>query len=169
MKRYGMLFLLGVLTLTSCAQQQKAPNGPNKKEVPAGKGSAVNTTGDQLVFARELATFRGQWMGTLTYLDYQSGEPYTMKANIRIDQATPGSDSFQLVYEYPNEPKANSTGRLVISDNGRMLNGETVIKKTWGDDQLLIITEKDGEDDDKKALIRHTYTITSHSFTFQGG
>ena len=45
----------------------------------------------------------GKWKGSLTYLDYTSGKPYTMPAWVEI---VPGKSQVVLGYEYPNEPKA---------------------------------------------------------------
>ena len=33
---------------------------------------------------KELSNSLGNWEGNLTYLDYSSGKPYTMSANIKI-------------------------------------------------------------------------------------
>ena len=33
---------------------------------------------------KDLAASTGSWQGKLTYLDYSSGKPYTMPANIKI-------------------------------------------------------------------------------------
>jgi hypothetical protein len=34
---------------------------------------------------KDLSNSAGRWEGKLTYLDYSSGKPYTMLANINID------------------------------------------------------------------------------------
>jgi hypothetical protein len=38
----------------------------------------------QLVQVKDLSSSVGNWEGTLTYLDYSSGKPFTMLANIKI-------------------------------------------------------------------------------------
>ena len=48
---------------------------------------------------KDLATSVGNWEGNLTYLDYSSGKPFTMLANIKISLTTPGinNNTFQFL------------------------------------------------------------------------
>lgn len=109
----------------------------------------------------------GKWKGTLTYLDYTSGKPYTMPCNITVSKNESNSKSLIIAYEYPNEPKANGKDTLLISADGTMLDGATVISKQKTKKVLEIITEKNGVDgnDRKNAIIRHIYFIEKNSFS----
>ncbi len=103
----------------------------------------------------------GKWKGTLTYLDYTSGKPYTMPCNITVRPA--GSDPKQLVfiYEYPNEPRANGNDTLFISEDGKTANGYNLVSKNKANGLLKIVAEKNGVDgnENRKAVLRYTYTI----------
>lgn len=108
----------------------------------------------------------GSWKGTLTYIDYSSGKPYTMPAEVEIQQIGQ-STSFICSHLYPDEPKANSADTLSISDKGKTLNKEMVKRKTkLANGDLEISTEYvsiDGNDN-KPATIRITYTIGTKVF-----
>jgi len=105
----------------------------------------------------------GEWQGSLTYLDYQTGEPYTMPANLVVK---PGGNEYGLIlqYIYPNEPKANSSETIEMSSDGSKLNKHTVTSRQERDGQIEIHTEHMGKDNDKKALIRHIYIMGTNSF-----
>ena len=111
------------------------------------------------ISSKELQPAIGQWKGTLTYLDYQSGKPYTMPAKILVTNEKEGSNSFTLFFEYPDEPKANAKDTLTISKKGTVIDGCRVVEKKQADGNLVLITEKKGKDDDRKAVLRYTYTI----------
>jgi hypothetical protein len=103
----------------------------------------------------------GSWQGTLTYLDYSSGKPYTMPANIEVKRIKK-TNKFAVSNIYPNEMSANSTDTLTISKDGKYINKELVkSKQTLASGDIEIVTEASGIDgnDDKPAIFRHTYTI----------
>lgn len=108
----------------------------------------------------------GNWKGTLTYLDYQSGKPYEMPANMQIGRIG-RSSAFKFSHSYPNEASANSIDTVSISNNGKVFNSEEVKSvETLKSGELQIITEILGKDgnDDKPALMRHTYLIGGKTF-----
>jgi hypothetical protein len=109
--------------------------------------------------------FIGVWKGTLTYVDYTSGKPYTMPANVSISQI---DKSFNYLFskQYPDEPKANSTDTLHISMNGQRIDDEKITEiKREKDGFIEIITELTSVDgnENKPAIIRHTYKATNIS------
>lgn len=102
----------------------------------------------------------GHWEGSLTYLDYSSGKPFSMPANIAI--ARLGAKQLIFANTYPEEAAANSADTSTIAKNGTMLDEEKLIsKRKLADGNLEIITEYTGPDgnDNLLARIRHTYTI----------
>jgi co-chaperonin GroES (HSP10) len=110
----------------------------------------------------------GKWKGSLTYLDYSSGKPYTMPANVTISKDGNNTHQLILAFEYPDEPKANGNDTLVISSDGLQVDGATVVsKKKTSDGYVVIITEKDGVDgnDNRKAKLRHVYSIGKKKFS----
>jgi hypothetical protein len=44
----------------------------------------------------------GNWTGQLTYLDYSSGKPYTMSADLEIKRI-PNTNEFLFIHTYPKE------------------------------------------------------------------
>jgi hypothetical protein len=54
----------------------------------------------------------GKWTGTLTYLDYSSGKPYTMPANVRISANPFNNRQIIFAFEYYKEPGANGNDTL---------------------------------------------------------
>ena len=109
----------------------------------------------------------GKWQGTLTYLDYSSGKPYTLPCNINISKDESNTQRVIFAYQYPNEPKANGNDTIVISTDGRMIDDELVVLKEKENGSLKIIAERNGVDgnDNKKAVIRHIYSIGKRSFS----
>lgn len=101
----------------------------------------------------------GQMKGTLTYLDYSSGKPYTMPAWITLRKST---GLLIRSLEYPDEPKANQTDTLLIGEKGTFFNGAKLVKKEiLPNGSLQLVTEKAGKDgnDHKSATLRNTYTF----------
>jgi hypothetical protein len=110
----------------------------------------------------------GSLKGTLTYLDYSSGKPFTMPANVTISVYTGKPNGIILALDYPKEPQANGNDTLVISKEGVLLNGGKIVsKKQLADGSLEIIADKEGRDgnDNKKALLRHIYNISKTKFS----
>ena len=108
----------------------------------------------------------GSWVGTLTYLDYSSGKPYTMPANLDIKRIA-NTNSFVFSNIYPNETSANSSDTLKVSKDGKNLNAEIIKSRTHltnGD--VVIITEEKGKDgnDNRTATFRHTYSLSKNTF-----
>jgi hypothetical protein len=116
---------------------------------------------------KDFQTFVGNWKGTLTYLDYSSNKPYTMPADLEVRQSK-NPNVFLFSNLYPDEPKANSSDTLTISDDGKMVNNETVkSKRKLSNGNTEIIAERSGRDgnDNKPALIRMTYTVGKNRYT----
>lgn len=106
------------------------------------------------------------WQGSLTYLDYTTKKPYTMPADMVIEQLGT-SNTFLFKSLYPDEPKANSVDTVIISKDGTMLDDETVkSKKILDNGNLEIITERSGIDGNDKmpAILRYTYIIGQNIF-----
>lgn len=103
----------------------------------------------------------GTWKGFLIYLDYSSDKAVSLPAELVINQIGK-KDKFLFSFFYPDEPNANSTDTITVSTDGKQLNNETVISRTMSTDgEIVIVSGEKGEDgnEDKSALIRHTYTI----------
>jgi hypothetical protein len=114
---------------------------------------------------KDLSNSVGIWEGKLTYLDYSSGKPYTMSANIKIS-LTENEKGYIMEYEYPDEPHENSIDTTYV--NGKLFGKDKIvvfIKTSEGGFKL--VTEIEGEDgnDHKKGILRHTYLLKTNTFS----
>jgi len=118
----------------------------------------------QSLQVKDLSNSVGSWEGKLTYLDYSTGKPYTMSANINISLAE-NKNGYIMEYEYPKEPQANSKDTTFIND---ILFGKDKIVefKKAIDGGFTLVTEIAGKDgnDNKKAVLRHTYILKLNTF-----
>lgn len=109
----------------------------------------------------------GSWKDSLTYIDYNSGKPYTMPENTIIS-VIKSSDNLLLEMIYPDEPKANNKDTLFIAAD-RTMNDKAVIaeKKQLPNGSLQIVAERLGKDgnENKNGIIRKTFTIGKNTFT----
>jgi len=112
----------------------------------------------------DLTRISGEWQGTLTYIDYSTNKPFTMPANVTVEQ---GKNAYQvqLLYKYPNEPNANSKGRIKISKDGSLVNKNKVTSREVLPEQVVKITsEYEGKDNNKSAFIKNVYIFGPNRF-----
>ena len=119
----------------------------------------------QSLQVKDLSNSVGNWEGKLTYMDYSTGKPYTMSANIKIS-LTADNKGYIMGYEYPKEPHANSIDTTYIVDNYFGKDKIVSFKKDASGGYTLV-TEVDGNDgnDNKKAVLRHSYLFKTNSFS----
>jgi hypothetical protein len=140
MKQYkkGLTILFAVFSLNIC----------NAQKLPTSVVSDFN----QLV---------GSWKGALTYLDYSSGKPYTMPADITIKQLDK-TNSFVFYNIYPNETSANSIDTISLSADGKYIDKALIkSRRKLKNGDIEIVAEEKGKDgnDNRNATFRHTYFI----------
>ncbi|MEN9685912.1 MAG: hypothetical protein RLZZ28_1698 [Bacteroidota bacterium] len=128
---------------------------------------ALESGGQQklLISTADFKSAAGYWKGSLTYLDYGSGKPFSMPANVMLSLEK--TKLVVLSNEYPNEPKANNRDSLIISDDGTMLDGAKVVsREILEDGAVKIITQKTGNDgnDHRAALLKYIYILGKNSF-----
>jgi hypothetical protein len=119
----------------------------------------------QSLQVKDLFNSVGSWEGKLTYLDYSTGKPYTMSANIKIS-LTENKNGYIIGYEYPNEPQANSRDTTYIMNN--LFGKDKIVDfKKAADGGFTLVTEIVGKDgnDNKKAILRHTYILKPNTFS----
>jgi hypothetical protein len=101
----------------------------------------------------------GEWKGSITYLDYSNGKPFTMPANTTLVINTK-TDAIILKMIYPDEPKANGNDTLQLSKKGILLDGKEITDVKKSTEGITLITtalnEVDGNDQ-KKCTIKHSY------------
>ena len=124
----------------------------------------INNYSQNNVTTDDLKTLLGEWAGTLTYTDYGTNKPFTMPANLIVNQ---GKNNYQLILNinYPKEPNANSKDKIKISKNGTQLNKLDIKSKVvLPNGQIQITTQYSGKDNGKKALIKNIYIIGTSVF-----
>lgn len=113
------------------------------------------------ITADDLRMLEGaKWSGTLTYLDYSSNKKTSIRSKLTVRRSPEHSGLWWFDYEYPDEPKGNSSSSSTLINDGKVFFDQNVIEKTGLPDKTLrIITTRPGEDNDKKAVFRYTYLI----------
>lgn len=128
---------------------------------------AITESSERMLNSEDFEILLGDWIGSLTYIDYSSKKPYTMPANLTVKQ---GKNKNQLIlfFIYPNEPKANNKDKIMVSKNGQKLNEKVVkSKQVLSKGQVEIITEYNGKDNNKKVIIRNVYILGSKQFVIR--
>lgn len=120
---------------------------------------SINNQAQNSVTPADLEPLLGEWTGSLTYVDYSSNKPYTMPANLTVSQGK-SEHQVSLMYTYPNEPSANSKGKLKISDQGKKLNNEMIVsREVLSDGSVQITTSYNGKDNNKEAMVKGAYIL----------
>ena len=124
----------------------------------------LGSYGQTQITPEDLKLILGTWEGSITYLDYQTNKPFTMAANLIVEQGR-NKNTLVLKNLYPNEPKANNSEKIKVSNNGTMLNKHIVTQREKLENgHIQIQTEHNGKDDNKRAQIRYTYIIGKKIF-----
>ena len=126
---------------------------------------AMGSLSAQSFQIKDLSSSVGSWEGNLTYLDYSSGKPFTMLANIKIS-LTADLKGYIMAYEYPKEPHANAKDTTAIV--GSFFGKDKIVEfKRDSAEGFTLVTEVDGEDgnENKKAILRHQYLLQKNTFT----
>jgi hypothetical protein len=119
----------------------------------------------QRVTITDLSNSVGSWEGKLTYLDYSTAQSITMLANIQIS-LTADNKGYIMSYEYPKEPQANAKDTTYITKD--LFGTDKIVEFTKDTSSgFKMVTEKEGVDgnDNKKAILRHTYTLKSNNYS----
>lgn len=109
----------------------------------------------------------GNWHGTLTYLDYSTGKPFTMPADLKIGRIAK-TNKFSFSNSYPKESNANSIDTMTVAADGKYIDRELIkSRKKLQNGAIQLITEELGKDgnDNKQAILRHTYTFAKNTFS----
>ena len=107
-----------------------------------------------------------KWIGELTYLDYGSKKTVKIRSNVTITRSAADPLAWTFAFEYPDEPKADRTSEVKLSADGTVFDDENVVqRRKLPDGTLSIVTTADGTDDNRKALIRHTYLISKKRYS----
>ncbi len=122
---------------------------------------------DLKTILKDFQKISGSWKGSLTYLDYSSGKPYTMPADMEISRIGT-TNTFAWAHRYPNEPGANSIDTVVLTPDGKYIDRARIrTRRVLPNGDVEVITEETGTDgnDNRPATFRHTYVLGKDLFT----
>ena len=122
------------------------------------------------VSSADIEVLEGEkWIGNLTYLDYGSGKRTRISSNLIVSRKVGSPNVWLFAFEYPDEPKANDTAEVALAEDGRTINGESVVetRRTTNNALLLVVTTKPGTDNGHKAMLRYSYLIGKRSFAIK--
>ena len=148
MKNLSLIIFLGLISSSTLIAQTSVTSGKN------------------VVATNDIENLIGEWAGTLTYIDYNTSNPYTMPCQLEV-KSKKKNQKLLLYYNYPNEPKANGKSKIKISKDRSKVNQKSIISRTkMLDGNTQIITEYSGKDgnDNKRATIRNVYIIGTKNF-----
>jgi hypothetical protein len=114
----------------------------------------------------DLASLEGpKWTGMLTYVDYSSNKSTNIRSDVTVRRKPGDANVWVFSYEYPDEPKANSSAEVSLADGGRKFADASVVeRKMTSDGKLQFVTTKPGTDNGRAALFRYSYVIGAKSF-----
>ena len=147
--------------------------------VAAAAGCAANKAGDgtavkagAAVTAADIDLLTGApWNGTLSYLDYTSRKQTTIKSSLVVARLPSRPDSafaWDMRVGYADEPQANSGETAVLSRGGHVFrDGEVLERTVLPDGSVRVITERDGEDDNRDARFRFVYLLGREQCSIQ--
>jgi hypothetical protein len=108
------------------------------------------------------------WRGTLTYLDYKSQKPVTLKSTLRVSRAKDEEPRWEWQLGYDDEPRANRGETVALAEGGQLFDGEVVVERAaLPGGEVRVVTETDGADDEKPARLRHVYTLGPSAASLQ--
>lgn len=134
------------------------------------KAATATESKSDIVRTADFDTLTGEtWRGTLTYLDYTSNKPTSIRSTLRVTAKEPGVWLFATGYD--DEPHADGASEVRIVDVGKSISNddtmERVVSRVERDGGVEIITEHAGEDNEQKATIRREYIIGKGSFSIR--
>ncbi|MBK8610083.1 MAG: hypothetical protein IPL84_09070 [Chitinophagaceae bacterium] len=120
----------------------------------------------QSVGQADLEKIRGQWTGSLTYLDYTSNKSETVQASLEVSMKN--KTVFMFAYSYPNEPGRGGKEKFKLSENGSKINNMKVIERIeQPEGGYKIVLEEKGKDgnEGRTAIFRHIFEKKDQQLT----
>lgn len=120
---------------------------------------------DPRVTAADFSILAGAgWSGSLSYRDYSSNKEQEIPVEVQFDE--PRSRKVVYRIKYPGESKYNAIESLKWSRDGRKLNGKMIVSREQAPSgTTVLVTQFDGEDDDRPAEIRMTYSLNPNALS----
>ncbi len=151
---------VAVLSATLVSYALSAELGAQRREFP-------QTPSANMVHA----ALAGRWAGSLRYRDYQDSTRFVSLPTLLVGTTSGDSSRVQLDFEYDDGPgkTVRSSDTFALDAARKMLTwGETNGKRppsqfavtSLRGGPLSLIVEMDGEDDNRRARIRESITVT---------
>jgi hypothetical protein len=104
------------------------------------------------------------WKGTLSYLDYSSGNQSEVEATMQIKIE---GQKIKSNMQYTYEPHKNNKSSVQIKKDGAYFGNEKIVSNTLENDTRIIITTYTGKDNGRKAdfFKTHTFNNTTYSIS----
>ncbi len=124
----------------------------------------LSTSNAQSVSINDFKKIEGSWSGELTYLDYTSNKPESIKST--LTGSLKGNDKFKMEIGYPSEKNRGGADVYKLEDNGTMISGMKVIERSLNNDVIKIILEDKGKDgnDNKPSTFHYILEIGMNKF-----
>jgi hypothetical protein len=117
---------------------------------------------------RDLAILEGvKWSGKLTYLDYGSNRQVSIPADLMVEAATSETNTWYFRNEYPKEPHVNNVDTIVLKGRGHHINDQRLLERNKTQGLLMIVTQKQINDDGVDKIYQYTYLISRSSFSIK--
>ncbi|MBL8002291.1 MAG: hypothetical protein JNL05_10050 [Flavobacteriales bacterium] len=128
--------------------------------------SATAAAQEPVLNFTDMQPMQGAWSGELMYIDYTGGAETHIPATLLL---TPMDQyHWRIGFGYTEEPQANALDTLVLAEDGRTLDGFTVLEvQRYTTDSLRFVLQAEGEDDHKPATLRKTWTLGPHTCTLR--
>jgi hypothetical protein len=118
------------------------------------------------LLAMDLALVQGGWSGELMYINYTDGSEAHIPATLRVDVL--GQRQWRIGFGYTDEPHANAMDTLVLSPDGHLLDDFAVLEvQRFTPDSVRFVLQAEGEDDNRPATLRKTWTVGPHTCTLR--
>lgn len=104
------------------------------------------------------------WEGTLTYLDYGSGNQSTIETTLQIKIE---DNKIKSNMQYTYEPHKSNKSTAKIKGNGMYYGNEKIVSNTLENDTHIIVTTYSGKDNGKKADFYVTRTFNEKGFSIR--
>ena len=104
------------------------------------------------------------WKGTLSYLDYQSGEISNVETTLQIKIE---GDKVKSNMQYTYEPNKNNKSSVQIKKSGTHYGNEKIVSNTFKNGTRTIVTTYTGKDDNRKANIFITHKFNNTCYKIQ--
>ncbi len=101
--------------------------------------------------------------GSLTYRNFSDGRQVAIPATLRVSKVSP--DTLSVAVGYPDEPDQGGASTVSIGQDGTLFGNERVIERAATFDGLRLVTEYQGQDNGKPAVMRITHVIATCAYS----